>query len=47
MNEQRGLQAAMENVLSGIEECDVYIDNIGIFTNIWGDHIKALDVIIQ
>ena len=40
-------QAAMENVLCGIKECDVYINDIGILTNRWGDHIKYLDVIIQ
>ena len=30
-----------------IEECDVYIDDVGIFTNIWEYHIKSLDVILQ
>ena len=40
-------KAVMENVLCGIEECDVYIDDVGIFAKIWGDHIKALDFILK
>ena len=40
-------QAAMENILCGIEECDVYINYVGIFTNSWEDHIKALDFILK
>ena len=40
-------QAAMENVLCGIEECDVYIYDVGIFSNSWEDHIKYLGVILQ
>ena len=40
-------QSAMENVLHAIEEFDVYIDGVGIFTNSWGDHIKSLDAILQ
>ena len=40
-------QVAMENFLCGIEECYVYNDDVGIFTNIWVYHIKYFDVILQ
>ena len=35
-------QAAMENVLCGIEDADVYIDDVGNFSMNWEDHIKLL-----
>eukprot|EP00957_Ditylum_brightwellii_P000651 50551-Ditylum_brightwellii.AAC.1 len=28
-------QAAMENVLCGIEDADIYIDNVGAFSDNW------------
>ena len=40
-------QATMENVLRGIEDCDVYIDDIGAFSNDWQSHIKLLDEILK
>ena len=40
-------QAAMEKLLSVIEECEICIDDVGIFTNSWENHIKALDVILH
>jgi hypothetical protein len=33
-------QAAMENVLSGIKDVDVYIDNVGAFSNDWDHHVN-------
>eukprot|EP00957_Ditylum_brightwellii_P139183 10608239-Ditylum_brightwellii.AAC.1 len=40
-------QAAMENVLRSIEDADVYIDNIGAFSNNWESHIKLIDEILH
>eukprot|EP00957_Ditylum_brightwellii_P055446 4201110-Ditylum_brightwellii.AAC.1 len=40
-------QAAMENVLCGIEDSDVYIDNIGAFSVNWEGHIKLIDEILR
>ena len=40
-------QEAMENFLRGIEECNVYIDDVGILTNSREEHSKALYVIIK
>jgi hypothetical protein len=35
-------QAAMENVLSDIEDANVYIDDIGAFSSNWDHHNKLL-----
>jgi len=40
-------QAAMENTLRGIEDAEVYIDNVGAFSNSWEAHIKLIDEILQ
>eukprot|EP00957_Ditylum_brightwellii_P175428 13354652-Ditylum_brightwellii.AAC.1 len=40
-------QAAMENVLHGIEDADVYIDNVGAFSDNWESHIKLIDEILR
>merc|ERR1711865_1308715 len=40
-------QATMENVLRGIDDSDVYIDDISAFSNDWQSHIKLLDEIIK
>jgi hypothetical protein len=34
-------QAAMEDLFQGVEEVDVYIDNVGIFSNSWEEHAPA------
>ena len=39
-------QATIEKVLCGIEDADVYIDNIGVFPNNWDSHMKSLDKIL-
>ena len=36
-------QAIMENVLLGIEDADIYIDDIGAFSNDWKHHVNLLD----
>eukprot|EP00957_Ditylum_brightwellii_P130356 9944091-Ditylum_brightwellii.AAC.1 len=40
-------QAAMENVLHRIEDADVYIDDVGAFSNNWESHIKLIDEILR
>ena len=40
-------QAAMENVLRGIDDADVYIDNVGAFSSDWDTHIRLLDNILR
>jgi hypothetical protein len=39
-------QAAMENVLSDIEDADVYIDYVGVFSSDWDHHVKLLATIL-
>ena len=39
-------QARMEEVLRGIDDTEVYIDDIGVFSNSWDSHISKLDVIL-
>jgi hypothetical protein len=40
-------QAAMENELSAIEDADIYIDDVGAFSNDWEHHINLLDTILR
>jgi hypothetical protein len=40
-------QAAMENVLSDIEDADVYIGDVGAFSNDWDHHVNLLATILQ
>jgi len=37
----------MEGCLGDIPECDVYLDDIGIFTNDWESHLQVLDTVLQ
>jgi hypothetical protein len=39
-------QAAMENVLSGIKDADVYIDDVGAFSDDWDHHVNLLATIL-
>jgi hypothetical protein len=39
-------QAAMENVLSDIEDANVYIDDVGAFSDDWDHHINLLATIL-
>jgi hypothetical protein len=40
-------QAAMENLLSDIDNANVYIDNVGAFSNDWDHHVKLLATILR
>jgi hypothetical protein len=39
-------QAAMENVLSDIEDADVYIDDVGAFSDNWDHHVNLVAIIL-
>jgi hypothetical protein len=39
-------QAAMENVLSDIEDANVYIDDVGALSNDWDHHVNLLATIL-
>ena len=39
-------QAAMENVLQGVKDSDIYIDNTCTFSMDWQHHVKLLDKIL-
>jgi hypothetical protein len=39
-------QAAMENVLSDIKDANVYIDDVGAFSNDWDHHVSLLATIL-
>eukprot|EP00956_Cyclotella_meneghiniana_P036466 scaffold126104_cov52-Cyclotella_meneghiniana.AAC.4 len=40
-------QSVMENVLRGIEDIEIYIDDIGAFSRNWDDHVKLLGIVIR
>src|SRR6056300_1082102 len=40
-------QAHIESLLSDCEECNVYIDDVGIFSNDWDTHMQCLRKILQ
>jgi hypothetical protein len=40
-------QAAMENVLSDIEDAEVYIDDVGAFANDWDHHVKLIATVLR
>ena len=37
----------MEDLLHGMPEVDVYIDDIGIFSNLWKEHLESVDHILK
>jgi RNase H-like domain found in reverse transcriptase/Reverse transcriptase (RNA-dependent DNA polymerase)/Retroviral aspartyl protease len=39
-------QQVLESLLRHVEECDVYIDDIGIFDNSWEQHLRTLDKVL-
>jgi hypothetical protein len=40
-------QAAMENVLSDIEDANVYVDDVGAFSDDWDHHVKLIATILR
>eukprot|EP00957_Ditylum_brightwellii_P015818 1191410-Ditylum_brightwellii.AAC.1 len=40
-------QSAMENALRGIEDSDVYIDDVGAFSDNWESYIKLINEILR
>ncbi len=40
-------QAAMENVLSGIKDADIYIDDVGAFSDNWDHHLNLIATIFM
>jgi hypothetical protein len=40
-------QEVMELVLRDIEELEVYIDDVGLFSEDWSVHLKLLDVVLK
>jgi hypothetical protein len=39
-------QETMENIFHNVEDAEVYIDNIGAFSNSWEHHVKLLHTIL-
>ena len=40
-------QSRMEEVLRGVEDTEIYIDDIGIFSNSWDNHLKRLNTVLD
>ena len=40
-------QEIMENIFRDIEDCDVFIDDIGNFSKSWDEHLTLLDKVLQ
>ncbi len=40
-------QAAMENLLSDIEDANIYINDVGAFSNDWDHHVKLIATILR
>jgi hypothetical protein len=40
-------QKVMENIFRDISETEVCIDDIGVFTNNWEEHMKVLRIVLQ
>jgi Reverse transcriptase (RNA-dependent DNA polymerase) len=40
-------QEIMESILFDLSQCDVYIDDVGVFSNSFGDHLQHLAQVLQ
>jgi len=40
-------QEIMETVLHDIPDCEVYLDDVGIFSNSWEEHLQVLEQVLQ
>ena len=40
-------QEIIEEVLRDLNECKVYIDDVGTFNDSWEAHIKSLDKVLE
>ncbi len=40
-------QEAMENILHGFDDTEVYLDDIGAFSKNWQDHLKVLEKVLN
>ncbi len=38
-------QRLMNRVLSGVSDCEVYLDDVVVYSNSWEDHLAKLDVV--
>jgi len=41
------LWSVMEDILRDIEDVDVYLNNVGVFTDDWKSHLKVLDIVLE
>ena len=47
INSPSWAQSAMEELLADIQGVEVYIDDIGIFSNNYDDHLQTLDKVLN
>ena len=41
------VQSVMENIFRDVEDADVYIDDVGAFSNDWKSHLELFDTILN
>jgi hypothetical protein len=40
-------QEIIKEVLRGLDECEVHIDDVGTFNNDWESHLRSLDKVLE